>query len=109
MSPSMLNTPSVTISLTRSLSAFSAKQHRLEFAQVAVLVDEALRLGEADGVDDRGVVERVGEDGVLRRGGERRDEADVRVPATDVGQRRLAAEELADLPLQLEVAGHGAA
>ena len=42
----------------------------------------------------------------LRRGGERWDEADVRIPATDIGQRRLAAEELADFPLQIAVAGH---
>jgi hypothetical protein len=44
---------------------FSKKQVLLELLHVAVLVTEALRLAEADAVDDRRVVERVADDRVL--------------------------------------------
>ena len=68
-----------------------------------VLVDHLARGSrEPDGVDDRGVVELVREDdGVLV--GERRDGCLVRVPAGDVGQRRLRADEVGELALELVV------
>ena len=86
--------------------ALGRVEHPRQLGQVAVLVDEPLGLAQADRVDDRGVVEGVGEDRVLRRGGQRGHHAHVRVPATDEGRRGLAADERADFPLQLEVAGH---
>ena len=75
---------------------------RLEVAHVGVLVDEALRLAEANAVDDRGVVQLVGEDGVLgaQKGLE---DAAVGVEARGVEDRVLHAEELRDPLLQLEV------
>jgi hypothetical protein len=64
--------------------------------------DLARRPGEPDRVDDRGVVERVREDDrVLVR--ERRDRRLVRVPARDVGERRIRTGEVGQLALELEV------
>ena len=81
----------------------------LERADVGVLVDGlAAGAGEADAVDDRGVVELVGEHpGALVA--ERVEQRLVRVPARRVGDRRLGAEELGQVPLELEVRGEEAA
>ena len=65
---------------------------RLELVEVAVRVAQPRRLAEPDPVDDRGVVERVGDDGVV--GPEQRlEEAAVRVEARAEEDRVLGAEE----------------
>jgi len=56
MYPSIENTPSVAISL---------KRLGLEVGEIVVLVPVTLRLAEPDAVDDRGMVQLVGDDGVL--------------------------------------------
>lgn len=74
----------------------------LQVGHVAVGVAEAAGLGEADAVDDRGVVEGVGDDGVL--GAEDRlEDAAVGVEAGGVEDRVLLAEEGREAGLQLLV------
>ena len=83
-------------------------QLRLEVGQVAIGVAESLGLAEADAVDDRGMVERVGDDRVLRAE-DRLEEAAVGVPAGGVEDRILGAEEVADRRLEFAVDRLGAA
>ena len=63
MMPSIEKTPSVAISRKRlSCASFSL---RFEIGHVVVGITEALRLGEPHAVDDRGMVQRIGDDRVL--------------------------------------------
>src|SRR6059036_503078 len=79
-----------------------------EVGHVGVLVDRGLalgdRFGEANRVDDRRVVQLVGDDDVwlAEDGGA---EPFVGVPAADVGQRRLAADETRQRVLELAMHG----
>ena len=75
---------------------------RLEVGHVGVRVDEALRLAQAHPVDDRGVVELVGDDRVVGAE-ERLEDAAVRVEAGGVEDRVLHPEEGGDPLLELEV------
>ena len=84
MSPSIENTPSVTTRIRRygRRSRRPTLRDRLpeqlaQRADVVVREDLARRLREAHAVDDRGVVERVGDDQVLLAR-DRRDDAGVR-------------------------------
>ena len=79
-----------------------------QVGHVVVGVAKALRLGEADAVDDRRVVERVGNDRVLI-GEQHFEEAAIRIEAGRVEDGVLGAEESADLFLELLVEGLGAA
>ena len=63
-SPSIEKTPSVTISAPRPLGLAQAPREVLD---VAVVVDERLGPREPAAVDDRGVVELVGEDDLAAR------------------------------------------
>ena len=84
-----------------ALARLAGRELPPERLQVGVRVDRlAGGLGEPDRVDDRGVVERVREDHRALVG-ERGDERLVRVPARDVGQRRLAARQVGERALQL--------
>ena len=85
------------------LPALARGKSVAEIVHRRVLVDHLTRRArEPDGVDDRCVVELVGEDhGVLV--GERRNGRLVRVPAGDVRQRGLSADEVAELALELVV------
>ena len=75
---------------------------RVELVEVAVRVAQPRRLAEPDPVDDRGVVERVGDDGVV--GPEQRlEEAAVRVEARAEEDRVLGAEEGREPLLELLV------
>ena len=98
--PSIEKTPSVAISRKRApLAAFSL---RLQVGHVVVLVAEALRLAEADAVDDAGVVQLVGDDRVLRAE-QRFEQPAVGVEARAVEDRVVGAEELAELRFELLV------
>ena len=99
-SPSIEKTPSVTI--IRKRADARLLQLGLEVAHVDVLVDEALRLAQPHAVDDRGVVELVGEDRVVRAE-QRLEDAAVRVEAGRVEDRVLHAEERGDPLLELAV------
>ena len=90
MKPSMENTPSVAMRRVRAPRAsFEAV---LQLGHVAVGVAQALRLAQADAVDDAGVVERVGDDRValIEQGLE---QPAVGVEARGVQDRVLGAEE----------------
>ena len=63
-----------------------------EMTQVAMAEDVHLRPGEAAAVDDRGVVQRVRDDGIARAG-QRREHAHVRHVAGAPDERGLRAEE----------------
>jgi hypothetical protein len=77
----------------------------LEVVDVAVVVDEGLRARQPAAVDDRGVVERVGEDHVaLLR--ERGHHAGVGEEARAEQQARLGALEVGELLLQATVDRH---
>ena len=67
-----------------------------------MVVDEALGLAQADAVDDRGVVEGVGDDGVLGAQ-EALEEAAVGVEAGGIEDGVLHLEKSGDLLLQLQV------
>jgi hypothetical protein len=83
-------------------------QAPLELVHVAVCEPQPAGLAEADAVDDRGVVERIGDDRVL--GAEQRlEEAAVGVEARAVQDRILAAEEARQPLLELAVHLLGAA
>ena len=73
---------------------------RLELVHVAVRVAKPLGLAEADPVDDRGVVELVGDDRVLLAE-ERLEEAAVGVEARAEEDRVVGAEERRDPLLEL--------
>ena len=114
MSPSIEKTPSVTTRIRRygpepSGRPFSAASRRISrsAATSRVREDLARRLREAHAVDDRGVVERVGDDQVLLAG-DRRDDAGVRGEAGLERQDRLDALELGELGLERLVLGHRA-
>jgi len=79
--------------------AFALGQARFELVHIAVGVAQPLGLAEADTVDDRRVVERVGDHGVL--GTEQRlEQAAVGVEARVIEDRVLGAQELAQAILQ---------
>ena len=90
MSPSIEKTPSVAIMRRRLPCVFF--ERLLELAHVAVRVAVAVGLAEADAVDDRRVVERVADDGVLLAE-QRLEEAAVGVEARRVEDGVLGAEE----------------
>ena len=77
-----------------------------------MLVDRGLalgdRLGEANRIDDRRVVQLVGDDDV-RLAQHRRAQPFVGVPAADVAERRLAADESRERMLELAMHGERAA
>ena len=79
-----------------------------QIAEVAVLVALLARLRETHAVDDRGVIQLVGDDRVLL-GRDGLEQPFVRVPARAVEDRVLGAEELRDLLLELAVDGLRAA
>ena len=93
MTPSIENTPSVAIR-TRA-RVLRLLELLLEVRHVAVAVAVALRLAEADPVDDAGVVQGVADDRVLRPE-QRLEEAAVGVEAGGVEDRGLHAEEARD-------------
>ena len=80
----------------------------VEVVHVVVLVAEALGLAEADAVDDGGVVQLVGDDGVLGPQ-DGLEEAAVGVEAGGVKDGVLLANEPGDTPFQLLVDVLGAA
>jgi hypothetical protein len=90
MSPSIENTPSVAIIAQRRLPAWH--ELGLEIGHVVVLVAVALGLAQPDAVDDRRVVERVGDDRVVLAE-QRLEQAAVGVEARAVEDRVLGAEE----------------
>ena len=92
MMPSIEKTPSVAISRNRAPAA--SLSLRLQVGHVVVLVAEPLGLAEPDAVDDAGVVQLVGDDGVFRAQ-QRLEQAAVGVEAGGVEDRVLGAEELA--------------
>ena len=100
--PSMLNTPSVAIRTRRAPPSRASLSFASRSSHVGVLVAEARSLAEADAVDDRCVVERVGNDGVLL-GEDRLEQAAVRIPTGNVEDRVFVAEELRDAILQVLV------
>ena len=100
MMPSIEKTPSVAISWNRAPAGLL--QLRLQVGHVVVLVAQPLGLAEPDAVDDRGVVQLVGDDRVLGAQ-DRLEQAAVGVPARGVEDRVLGAQELGDRPLELLV------
>ncbi len=96
MMPSIENTPSVAISLKR---ASRLMQTSFEVGHVVVLVPQALSLAKADAVDDRGVVELVGDDRVVSPQ-DGLEEAPVGVPARRVENCVFHAQELGDCPFE---------
>ena len=100
MWPSIEKTPSVAI--IRVWAPAASSRRALELVQVAVRVAQPLRLAEPDPVDDRRVVERVGDDRVV--GAEQRlEQPAVRVEAGAEEDRVLGAEELRQALLELLV------
>ena len=88
--------------------ALAASQLLLEVGHVPVAVAQALRLAQPDAVDDRGVVELVGDDRVL--GAEQHlEHAAVGVEAGREQDRGLGAEKRGELVLELDVLGLRAA
>ena len=83
-------------------------QRVLEVRHVGMLVDRGLalrdRLGEPNRIDDGRVVQLVGDDDV-RLAQDGRAEALVGVPAADVRERRLAADESRERVLELAMHG----
>ena len=67
---------------------------------VAVFVAFLLRLGQADAVDDRGVIQLVGDDRVLLQG-DRLEQAFIRIPARPVKNRVLGTEKPGDALFEL--------
>ena len=107
-SPSIENTESVTISRPAAPSrAAVAAQAPLEVLDVAVAVDDDLGARQPAAVDDRGVVELVGEDRVAAAG-ERADHAEVGEVARAEQHARLAALERRQALLQAPVDRHRA-
>jgi hypothetical protein len=103
--PSMLNTPSLTIRRKRAPWPPAAA---LEVGEVGVGVAEPGRLAQPHPVDDRGVVQGVADDRVL--GAQQRlEQPGVGVEAAGVEDRVLGADERRDAPLELAVLVLGAA
>ena len=100
--PSIEKTPSVATSLKRAPAASASLQLRLEVGHVVVAVPVALRLAQADAVDDARVVQLVADHRVLlaQQGLE---EAAVRVEAARVQDAVVHAEEGGEGALQLLV------
>ena len=73
-----------------------------EIGHVVGLVDVALGLAEADAIDDRGVVQRVGDDGVLLRK-QRLEQPAVGVETGRIQDRVLGMEEIGDHLFELLV------
>ena len=97
----MEKTPSVT--MTRSARVRGGAELRLQVGHVGVAVAQPAGLAQPDAVDERGVVELVGDDGVL--GAEQRlEHAAVGVEAGGVQDRGLGAEELRQPRLELACA-----
>jgi hypothetical protein len=105
MVPSIENTPSVTMILWRlpaaACSCFPGRPCRCGRSGSA-------RLAQADAVDDGGVVQRIGDDGVVLVE-QRFEHAAVGVEGRRVQDGVLGAEEFGDGLLQLFVHGLGAA
>src|SRR5688500_2923315 len=103
MLPSMENTPSVQMMRRRALRALEL---RLEVIQIGVLVAGRRALGdrfrEPDRVDDRRVIERIGDDEVVLLD-DRRGETLVGVPRRYVAERRFGTDEIGDRPLEIAV------
>jgi hypothetical protein len=76
----------------------------LEVRQVHVLVEQPLGLAQTDPVDDRRMVELVGEDGVLRSE-QRLEDPAVRVEAGGEEDRVLHSEEAGHSLLELQMQG----
>jgi len=94
--------------IVRAPSAFACCSCFSKVGHVAVGVAVALRLAQAHAVDDRGVVERVGDDRVLFAQ-QRFEQATVGVEAGGVEDGVLGAEEVGDGLFQLLVQVLGAA
>jgi hypothetical protein len=77
-------------------------QLRLEVGHVGIGIAEAARLAEADAVDDRGVVERVGDDGVVF-GQEGFEERAIGIEAGGEEDRVFGAEEAGEAVFKLAV------
>ena len=103
----MLKTPSVMI--RRRFAAGASAQRAAQVVGVGVLVDRLVGgAREPHAVDDRGVVEAIGEDrGALVA--ERVEQRGVRVPAGDVGERGAGAGEGGEVALELHVGSERAA
>jgi hypothetical protein len=99
MVPSIENTPSVKTSLMRAPGAASL-QAALQVGHVVVRVAPALRLAQADAVDDGGVVQRVADDHV-GLAEQRLEQAAVGVEGGGVEDGVLGAEEARQALLQL--------
>jgi hypothetical protein len=80
----------------------------LEVVHVVVAVDEALGLGQPHAVDDRGMVELVGDDGAFLVE-ERLEDAAVGVEGRGIEDGVLHAQEVGHAPLELSVDLLGAA
>ena len=90
----MEKTPSVAISLKRAPS-LRLLQPRLQLTHVGIGEAVALGLAEPDAVDDRGVVQRIGDDRVLRPE-QRLEHAAIRVEAGGEEDRIVLAEPARD-------------
>ena len=95
MMPSIEKTPSVAIS--RNRASRGLLELGLQVGHVVVLVAKPLGLAEPDAVDDRGVVQLVGDDRVLGAQ-DRLEQPAVGVEARGIEDRVLGAEELARSP-----------
>ncbi len=90
------------------VGALRLHEPRFELAEVAVRVPESRGLAESDPIDDRRVIERVGDDRVF--GAEQRfEKAAVRVETGAEQDRVVRAEELRQALLELLVQRLGAA
>ena len=94
----MENTPSVAIRRVRA--PCESLQRLLELGHVVVGVAQALRLAQADAVDDAGVVQRIA-DHRIALVEQRFEQTAVRVEARGVENRVLHAEEGAQALLEL--------
>ena len=106
MEPSIENTPSLVISLIRQPAASRRLQLRFQVGHVAVAVAEALGLAQAHAVDDRGVVQGIGDDRVVfaQQGFE---QTAVGIEAGGVKDGVFGAEVSGDFRFQLSCADPG--
>ena len=88
--------------------ALRVPERLLERLHVRVFIDLPGRFDHADAVDDRGMIELIRDERVLRAE-EGRHQAGIRVPARHVGERRLQPQEISDLLFELSVDGERAA
>ena len=101
MIPSIENTPSVAISRNRAFVAF--RELGLEIGHVVVLVAQALGFAEPDAVDDRGVVQLVGDDRILGAQ-DRLEQAAVGIPARGIEDRVFHSQKVGDRLFELPCA-----